>query len=73
MNQPDILAFTFFDKVWLTIDEDGSSPGVGQIIGVLYKPTCHMYQVQWGWDKAAYHYAEELTKTKPTEYSTHGT
>lgn len=68
----DVMAFTFFDYVWLRIDEDGNSPGVGQVIGILHKPIGYLYQVQWGVDRVGYHYEQELTKTKPQEFINHG-
>ena len=69
MNKPDIPCFKFFDYVWLRIDEDGGSPGMGQVIGILYKPSgAVLYQVQWRYNEAAYHYAEELTIEKPSDY-----
>lgn len=71
MNGPDMPSFVFFDFVWLRIDEDGHSPGMGQVIGILYKPSgAVLYQVQWAHDSACYHYAEELTKTKPCAFTT---
>jgi hypothetical protein len=70
MSTPDTLHFNFFERVWLQIDEDGSSPGMGQVIGILYKPTgAILYQVQWRYNEACYHYAEELSRGEPCEFS----
>lgn len=70
MSKPDVPIFNFFDFVWLRIDEDGGSPGMGQVIGILYKPSgAVLYQIQWAHDSACYHYAEELTTEKPHEFA----
>lgn len=68
MNLPDTVQFEFFDYVWMTIDEDGGSPGKGQIMGILFKPGACMYHVQWSSTDSEFHYAQELTKNKPSEF-----
>jgi len=65
----DTVKFNFFERVWLVIDETGEDIGVGQVIGILYKPNGVLYQVQWGLNKCEYHYAEELTGTKPNKFA----
>ena len=68
---PDTVCYKFFDLVWLVIDEDGGSPGMGQVVGILFKPGATMYQVQWCLSHGiSYHYAQELTTNKPTDYTT---
>lgn len=64
----DTVKFNFFDFVWLRIDEDGESPGVGQVIGILFKPGATLYQVQWGIGRIDFHYDAELTSEKPVEF-----
>ena len=68
MTIPDTVKFSFFDFVWLRIDEDGESPGMGQVIGILFKPGATLYQVQWGFNTDGFHYEAELTKEKPTKF-----
>ena len=71
MNVIDQPTFNFFDLVWLRTDEDGEAPGVGQVIGVLYKPNSTiLYQVQWGIDRINFHYAEELKRENPNAFKT---
>lgn len=69
MTPPDTVSFNFFDFVWMVIDEDGESPGMGQVIGFLFKPGSHLIQVQWACDRMAYHYEAELTKVKPAAFT----
>lgn len=69
MRLPDTVHFKFFDFVWMKIDKDGQSPGMGQVIGILFKPGATLYQIQWACDTLAYHYEQELTKEKPVEYA----
>lgn len=64
----DTLKYHFFDFVWLRIDEDGESPGVGQIVGILFKPGATLYQVQWAINTMDYHYEAELTNEKPAKF-----
>ena len=68
MTQPDTVPFDFFDFVWMRIDEDGESPGMGQVIGILFKPGATLYQIQWSCDRQEYHYEAELTREKPVKY-----
>lgn len=68
MTAPDTVPFQFFDFVWMVIDEDGQSPGMGQVIGIMFKPAGTVIQVQWSCDRSAFHYPEELTKTKPVSF-----
>lgn len=70
MNLPDTMGFAFFDFVWMKIDEDGDSPGMGQIIGFLFKPGAILCQVQWAASTMEFHYEAELTKEKPIYYHT---
>lgn len=65
----DTVKFKFFDFVWMKIDEEGDAPGMGQVIGILFKPGATLYQVQWSSDHDAFHYEQELTKKKPAEYA----
>ena len=65
----DTVKFKFFDFVWMKIDEDGDSPGKGQVIGILFRPGATLYQVQWSCDMTAFHYEAELTKKRPAEYA----
>jgi len=69
MSAPDTVQFHHFQFVWMRIDEDGSSPGMGQVVGILYKPNSVLYQIQWGSMSENYHYAEELTDQKPTPFT----
>lgn len=57
---PDTVKFKFFDIVRLrtAIDE---MPERGQVIGILFKPSGVLYQVQWGIQRDGMYYAEELT------------
>lgn len=66
----DAVKFSFFDFVWMKIDEDGESPGMGQVIGIMFKPGATLYQVQWAADRTAFHYDAELTKEKPVGFKT---
>jgi hypothetical protein len=66
---PDTLKFSFFDMVWMKIDEAGEDPGMGQVVGILFKPGASLYQVQWSSDDLQYHYEQELTDEKPVNYS----
>lgn len=66
---PDTVQFKFFDFVWMRTDEDGASPGVGQVVGIVFRPGAVLVQVQWNPSTLNDHYQEELTNEKPVTFT----